>query len=222
MNVTLNTFPPFQSMNSPRGWILAAIVLLHCGFFLALSSGMGSRIITALRPSAVMITPKSEAQPPPPTEKPTLPNIKGIEEVWIPEPVLPLAPSEPESATSLRDPLVATPGTLTQTQTGSAEPITTEPAIDPRTGLSEPLYPASEIRAEHTGTVLLSVYVLTNGRVGEVRLDQTSGYRKLDESALREARRWRFQPGMQDGVPTAMWKQVPITFRLQGAGSRRF
>jgi protein TonB len=97
-----------------------------------------------------------------------------------------------------------------------APPVVQTPEIDPRVGLSEPAYPASEIRLEHTGTVLLSVYVLANGRVGDVRLDQSSGWPKLDESALREARRWRFKAGMQDGVPMAMWRQVPITFQLQG------
>ena len=61
----------------------------------------------------------------------------------------------------------------------------------------------------------LSVEVLPNGRVGQVRIEQSSGYVKLDESAVREARKWRMKPGMQDGVATAMWKRVPITFRLK-------
>jgi protein TonB len=63
--------------------------------------------------------------------------------------------------------------------------------------------------------VWLSVEILPSGRVGLVRIDQSSGYPKLDESAAREARRWRMKPGMHDGVATAMWKRVPITFRLK-------
>ena len=102
------------------------------------------------------------------------------------------------------------------------EPVIVLPQIDSRVGLSEPLYPSADIRAGHTGTVHLSVYVLENGRVGDVRLDQSSGYARLDESALREARRWRLKPGMRDGVPVAMWKKIPITFQLQGSGTTRF
>jgi protein TonB len=94
------------------------------------------------------------------------------------------------------------------------QPVVVEPRIDPRRGLSEPAYPSQEIRLEHEGTVLLSVQILANGRVGEVKLDKSSGYPKLDESALREAKLWRFQPGTRDGVAAAMWKQLPITFRL--------
>lgn len=63
--------------------------------------------------------------------------------------------------------------------------------------------------------MILSVYVLGNGRIGEVRIEQSTGYPGLDEAAAREARRWRFKPGTRDGVPAPMWKQVPITFQLR-------
>jgi protein TonB len=89
------------------------------------------------------------------------------------------------------------------------------PAIDSRTPLSEPEYPAQEIRQNHEGTVMLSIYVLENGRVGDVRIEQSSGFPRLDAAATREAKRWRLKPGSQDGRPLAMWKTVPITFQLK-------
>lgn len=223
MNATLNTFPPLQSMNSPRGWILAAIVLLHFGFFLLLSSGMGARIVEAIRPPPVLVIPKPEREPTPPP--PTATEIEmTAPELFVPRPDdLPVMPEDPPK-TAPRESVTEVPPNAEPTvdRSGSAEPVLTGPEIDPRVGLSEPLYPAASIREGHTGTVVLSVYVLENGRVGQVRLDQSSGYPKLDESALREARRWQLRPGMRDGVPIAMWKQIPITFRLQGSGSRRF
>jgi protein TonB len=94
-------------------------------------------------------------------------------------------------------------------------PVVVEPRIDARRGLSEPMYPPSEIREQHEGTVLLSVLVLPNGRVGDVRIDRSSGYPKLDESARREARQWRLTPGTRDGQPVQMWKQIPISFQLK-------
>jgi protein TonB len=63
--------------------------------------------------------------------------------------------------------------------------------------------------------VWLLVQILPNGRVGQVRVDQSSGFVRLDESAMREARKWRMKPGLQDGVATAMWKRVPVTFQLK-------
>lgn len=62
--------------------------------------------------------------------------------------------------------------------------------------------------------MILSAWVLETGRVGAVRIEQSSGYPKLDAAATREAARWRLNPGMKDGVPVAMWKQIPITFQL--------
>ena len=67
MSATLNTFPPFQSMNSPRGWILAVIVLLHLGFFWLLSTSMGQAIIQKWNPPSIMVDvqrqPPVEPQP---------------------------------------------------------------------------------------------------------------------------------------------------------------
>src|SRR5690606_39339980 len=91
------------------------------------------------------------------------------------------------------------------------DPVIVEPLIDSRRVLSQPQYPPQMIREGAEGTVLLSIYILADGRVGEVQLDRSSGHTKLDESAMREARRWRFVPGTSDGRPMAMWKQVPVT-----------
>ena len=96
-----------------------------------------------------------------------------------------------------------------------AGPLIVEPQGDPRFPFTEPEYPVSEIRLGHEGTVWLSIEILPTGRVGLVRIDQSSGFVKLDDSAVREARRWRMKPGMQDGVATARWKRVPITFQLK-------
>ena len=217
---TINTFPPFQSMNSPRGWILAVIVLLHFGFFLVLSSGMGSRIVDAFRPPPIVVIPtKPEPLPPEPNSKPVPLKFDNTGLV-VPKPELPTDwPVTDETITGSiveQRPVIAAGDEVTRA------PVISEPDFDPRIGFSEPAYPAAEIRAGHTGTVLISIYVLENGRVGDVRLDQSSGYKRLDESALREARRWRLKPGMRDGVPVAMWKQLPVTFRLQDSGSARF
>ena len=94
-------------------------------------------------------------------------------------------------------------------------PVIVQPQGDPRFPFTEPEYPNPDIRMGHEGTVLLSIEVLPNGRVGQVRIERSSGFVRLDESAVREARKWRMKPGMQDGIATAMWKRVPITFQLK-------
>ncbi|WP_129781628.1 energy transducer TonB [Peristeroidobacter soli] len=212
---TVNTFPSLNHWNSPRAWALAIIVLLHLGFFWALTNGMTQTIIKVFVPQAPVLIPDM-TQPKPlkqveikdasidqPKIKPTL----IPREVTIPDesPVGPTITVEPRTETEIFDgPGSAVPPT----------PVLAEPRIDSRRGLSEPYYSPADIRAGNEGTVVLSIYILADGRVGDVRLVSSSGHEGLDKSAMREAKKWRFIPGTSDGQPMAMWKQLPVTFRL--------
>lgn len=212
---TINSFPSMHNWSSPRGWALAIIVLLHLGFFWALSSGLTPQMIKQFI-----------SEPPlyiPPAEQPTPPKRVEIKDVdikptHIPTAVRPDIPI-PNDTFDERTTIFAPEPTAPNDISGPGDviepaPVIVEPRIDARRGLSEPLYPPQMIRAGAEGTVLLSIYILADGRVGDVKLDRSSGHTKLDESAMREARRWRFVPGTSDGRPMAMWKQVPVTFRL--------
>ena len=208
--ISLNTFPAINTFHSPRSWFLAVIVILHVGFFFALNSGLSFSTLV-VPPKVFKVSLIDKASPPQRTARPIVePNT-----VWTPQIVArpPDAPTIEDIDSGLRSFSDPTPLPPVERSTEPAQPVIIEPSI-PTSGLSEPIYPASEIRAEHSGTVLLSLEILPNGRVGEIRLVQSSGYAKLDQSALREARKWRFVPGSRDGVPAARWKQVPVTFEL--------
>jgi protein TonB len=224
MNATINTFPPFQSMGSPRGWILAVIALLHLGFFYVLSSGLMPNIFPTNdnRTEVVVITPDERVvEPPPPKAFDPAPHLPPI---FVPRPDDIRLPNDDETPTAPRSPMTDVLPATPSIGAGPSDPapVWTQPEIDPKRPLSEPLYPSRAIREGWVGTVMLSVYVLENGRIGEVRLERSSGYAELDASAVREAKRWRLKPGMRDGIAVPMWKQIPITFQLKGEGSRRF
>jgi periplasmic protein TonB len=215
MVTTLNTFPPLHSFNSPRSWMMAVVILLHALLFVALTTGR--TIIAKLPNRTVVVFPEDLTKAPPPPPPPPIDyRVKPIES-FVPQPPawVPIEPSENTIRIVSTDPPPA-PTAPPQVEP-SPQPVIVEPAINPRTGLSEPVYPPAEIRLEHEGTVVLSIHVLENGRVGDVRLERSSGYARLDEAAMREARRWRLLPGTRDGAPVAMWKQVPIRFRLENA-----
>jgi periplasmic protein TonB len=210
---TVNAFPPLHAFNSSRAWFLALIVLLHAGFFWALTHGVTIGSVHIQRQFVVDFLPdKSKPEPQPQLPEPTQIVTRGRLDP------IPLPPDVPTAEPTENVPTSEPSAGRTHAGPGSAvpvPPVIVEPQIDPRVGLSEPVYPVSEIRQLHEGTVWLSVEILPSGRVGLVRIEQSSGYPKLDESAAREARRWRMKPGMQDGIATAMWKRVPITFRLK-------
>jgi TonB family protein len=80
---------------------------------------------------------------------------------------------------------------------------------------SRPTYPRLAQTRGYEGTVLLSVEVLSDGRVGRTRIKSSSGYPLLDQSALDTMKQWSFEPGKKKGVPVAMWVDIPIRFALQ-------
>jgi len=81
---------------------------------------------------------------------------------------------------------------------------------------AEPEYPALAIRRGYEGTALLRVRVLEDGRVEVVEIKESSGYRILDEAAMKAVRPWRFTPALMAGKPVASWVLVPIAFKLTG------
>lgn len=216
MSATINAFPPMHAFTSARSWFLAIIVLLHVGFFWALNSGLSPASLVKIVPRTFEtffeIDENKPVEPPPTPTDFQVPHDPSV--VRVPVPVIEYDQSEDARIVGEALP----PGPVPPVSTGGTskpEPTLTQPQIDPRYGLSEPVYPASIIRQGISGTVLLSVYVLENGKVGDVRVEQSSGTQALDDSARREARKWRFKPGMRDGTPVAMWKQVPIKFQLR-------
>lgn len=78
----------------------------------------------------------------------------------------------------------------------------------------KPPYPVQAVRMRHEGTVILRVLVGVNGSVIDIKIDQSSGYRELDQAAVRAAREWMFNPGIRNGIPYQGWALVPVDFTL--------
>lgn len=79
----------------------------------------------------------------------------------------------------------------------------------------EPGYPRMARKRGYQGTVLLSVLVNEKGRVENLMLFESCGYRILDNAALRAVKDWVFEPGRQGDNPVEMWVQVPVRFELK-------
>lgn len=77
-----------------------------------------------------------------------------------------------------------------------------------------PKYPAEAYQRGEEGDVMLLVSVSAEGRVRQVRLDKSSGFKLLDDAALSTVRAWQFQPATYRGQPVGTWVRVPIRFSL--------
>lgn len=79
-----------------------------------------------------------------------------------------------------------------------------------------PRYPSLSTRLGEEGKVLFRVLVDENGKVKEVNLYQSSGFKRLDDSALEAIRNWTFTPARRGQENIATWVIVPIVFSLKG------
>ena len=73
-----------------------------------------------------------------------------------------------------------------------------------------PPYPAESRTAGEQGTVLLRVQTTPAGRPVAVEVEQSSGYVRLDRSAVETVWKWQFKPTPDDG--TVVWREVPMRF----------
>lgn len=78
-----------------------------------------------------------------------------------------------------------------------------------------PSYPAISRRLGEQGQVLIRVLVGKDGSARQADIHQSSGFARLDQSALQAVLRWRFVPGKRSGQAEDMWFQVPVDFSLQ-------
>jgi protein TonB len=190
---------------------------LHLGVIWALLNGLQVHNAYRVAPDNMVVDVIERPTTPP--EKPQPPDVRPSEiKFRVPEPV-------PQG---LQDPIELPPTIQlnddrivlqvpTASPAGSAEPkpVISGAAVDPRHPLTQPAYPMSAIRAGDAGALSLEVLVGTDGRVRDARVSQSSGFGRLDQAAVIEAKQhWRLRPATRDGVPFEQWLTLKVVFRL--------
>jgi periplasmic protein TonB len=201
-------YPTFHN-GQRRAFGIGLIVLLHGGLLLALMKGLDIRDFTS--PPPPLIAHVIETPPVKPTVVPTTIEFNPTVSTSVIPVDVPTVNVEETTDTWTTDvkeqsgPVVAT----------RAEPVITRARVDPKHPLTQPSYPPQSRRMGENGSVELLLYVLPNGRVGEARITRSSGFPRLDEAAVREAKRsWRLLPNEENGAAVAGWNSIVITFKL--------
>jgi TonB family protein len=79
----------------------------------------------------------------------------------------------------------------------------------------DPKYPRIAKKRNYEGTVILHLKISDKGIVSEIRIQHSSGYRSLDESAIRAVRLWKFSPAMKNQRNISSELILPVQFRLK-------
>jgi TonB family protein len=74
-------------------------------------------------------------------------------------------------------------------------------------------YPVRLWRDGIEGEVVLRVHITEAGTVDSVEIEQSSGYRELDEIALRGASELWYYPATQGDEAVAVWAVLPVRFQ---------
>lgn len=77
-----------------------------------------------------------------------------------------------------------------------------------------PPYPALAISQQHEGTVVLLLLIDTDGRTKDVKVDHSSGFRELDQAAVKAASAWTFRVAKRYNVAVESFTRIPVTFSL--------
>ncbi|WDE10024.1 energy transducer TonB [Thalassomonas haliotis] len=83
-----------------------------------------------------------------------------------------------------------------------------------------PRYPADEARSGREGWAVLSYVIETDGSVSNILVEESSGRRSFDRAAVKAAKKWRYQPAIENGKPVQQChNRVKIDFSIKGANS---
>ena len=219
----------------------AVSVALHVALVLIVSIGLLKHSHDEIEKPPViveLVRPKSEPPPPkpeppkpePPKPKPPKPEPlkpeppRPVPPVPVPTPVPTPAPAPTVSVPETKPvPQPPEPAPAPKPAPPPAPPVPPAPPAKTDVSISasysasnaKPVYPTMSKRMGEQGTVVLRVLVKSDGSAGNVEVKSSSGFPRLDQSAVEAVKSWRFNPATLDGKAVDEWYQVPIPFKLQ-------
>ena len=227
MSVTVSKLSFFTT--NRNAVIAGSVLVFHALAIWALQTGLIMRAVEIIVPVEVLAqiidlpTPKVTPQPP-------APPVPVKQAVTKPTPVTQAAPKLLAVADATPSPNapaaqpIAPPAPYTPAVPVAAVPTPAPPAPAKITLPSsdadylsnpKPPYPPMSKRLGEQGKAIIRVLIGADGLPQKAELRQSSGFERLDQSALATVMKWRYVPGKRDGVAEAMWFSVPISFILE-------
>ncbi|MEY4979666.1 MAG: hypothetical protein RLZZ352_1936 [Pseudomonadota bacterium] len=224
--------------------IVIAVVALHVLGLWALQAGLLQRAVELVVPVQILAdwveapqppvepTPPAPQQPrpaPPTRAEPTpavaapappVPLLATPADITPPEPKAPIGTVEPPAAPAVVAAPVSKPTEVKTPSPAVSQSAPTPPKVELPSSQADylnnppPAYPALSKRLGEQGKVVLRVFIEADGRATQAEIRSSSGYDRLDQTAMQTVLRWRYVPGKRNGVAEAMWYVVPIQFVL--------
>ncbi|HXE48022.1 MAG TPA: energy transducer TonB [Ramlibacter sp.] len=232
--MSVSAIPVVRKLN--RNIVVAgSVVLFHLAALWALQTGLLRRTAQIFIPVEILSEiveppPPPKVEPPPvpkPPEPVKQPPVKKKVERALPPPPKPVAIPDPKPAPNA--PIgVIEPQPPAPPITATVDPEGRGRGTAPGPGKVElpssdasylqnpaPAYPAISKRLGEQGKVVVRVLIGADGAPQRAEVKRSSGYDRLDRSAIDYVMTCRYVPGKVGGVPQAMWYEAPVNYVLE-------
>lgn len=198
------------------------VVLLHVVVGYGLMTGLARKVVEVVKgPIETKIIEEVQKEPEADKPPPLPPKLAPPPPPYIPPPEINIAqlPAAPvantiTAVTTVKP--VAPPPPPAPVVVAAPKPAVRTPAVlNAAVSCEKPEYPAASKRLEEEGTVTLRFLIDVDGRVIESKVENTSGYDRLDQAARNALSKCKFKPGTVDGKAEQSWASMKYTWRLE-------
>ena len=211
---------------------IGGVVLLHLLALWALHTGLLKRATDWVIPVVMVSDVPPMAVKPPPPPPPSLPTPAqraapaptplALAPLPTPQPApAPVSPPTVSATAPVNAPVLAT-ALVAPVPSVVAVPAPSPPAkVDMPTTVADyqtkspPVYPAMSKRMGEQGRVVVRVLISVDGVPQQAEVHQSSGFARLDRSAVEAAMRSRYVPLKRGEIPEATWVLAPMEFKLE-------
>jgi len=200
---------------SRRGTFLIILIAFHVLLFWALKSGFAIKLVKSITEpikAEIINEPKPEEPPPPPPEvKIELPPVQ-VPPVLVDIPIPPEPPPTAITAPTTTEKVAPAPPTQTVAPPRPSVYVGAKVTYAPDT---RDYYPSTSLSLKEEGTVKVRLCVNTSGTVSNAEVATPSKYPRLDEAAVKLAKKMRFKAATQDGKVVEQCNLVlPVKFNV--------
>ena len=176
-----------------------------------------------VQPLAIEIAPPPPPPPPPPEPpKPQPRVVRAPVKAAPPLPVVqpqavdngPPTADSVQVATALAPAPAPAPVVAAPPAPPPLEPVTEARGFVGYRNNPAPDYPALAQDRGMQGRVILKVHVLASGKADNVTVDKSTGFKILDDAAIKAVLQWTFDPARRGQTPIDGWVTVPLNFKL--------